>query len=430
MRATAVVCSAAAALALDDGLAVSPPMGWRSWNQFGLDITQEIVEAQYAVLAAKREYGGKTTSLAEVGYKHAAIDDGWQNCSSGPGGKGFHNASGFPNVNLTRFPDMAGMCAKAKSLGIAPGWYENNCHCSDHKYGTYQGLVDAVATFGFQGLKMDRAGLMMNATLLSSMLNASGLRVLQENNDAKAHRDAAGNLVCPMHFFRTGADIRPTYGSLINGMYSARKYNEGNLTGPGCWAHADMLSVGVTHSTPPGAKHHCEAPGVDCSLTLTEMRTNFGGWCIISNPLILAMDLTNTTMLDAVWPIVTHEEAIAVNQQWNGDSGRLAAQSNESVSIPNCGAGKACNHAAWILWTKALPPASNGGSRAALFLMNNDKVPRNLTADFSTVSGLGDCGAAGCAVRNVWDRLDLPLAHNITVEVASHDSAFFVVTAN
>jgi hypothetical protein len=130
---------------------------------------------------------------------------------------------------------------------------------------------------GFLGIKMDRAGLMKDAAKLSSMFNATGVRVLQENNDAKAHRDEAGNVICPMHFFRTGIDIRPTHGSVLKGMESVRRYNEQGLTGPGCWAHADMLAVGVTVPQPPGAQHHCATPHTPCTLNVTEMRSNFGG---------------------------------------------------------------------------------------------------------------------------------------------------------
>ena len=66
---------------------------------------------------------GRPTSL--LGYEHAAIDDGWQECNSGPGGVGFHNVSGFPNVNTTSFPSMAVMTAKARSLGLKAGWCES-----------------------------------------------------------------------------------------------------------------------------------------------------------------------------------------------------------------------------------------------------------------------------------------------------------------
>ena len=77
----------------------------------------------------------------------------------------------------------------------------------------------------------------------------------------------------------------------------------GGLSAPGCWAHPDMLSVGVTAPQPPGALHHCAAVGVPCQMNLTEMRTNFGAWCIVSAPLILAMDLRDTAELDYVWSV-------------------------------------------------------------------------------------------------------------------------------
>jgi hypothetical protein len=64
-----------------------------------------------------------------------------------------------------------------------------------------------------------------------------------------------------------------------------------------------MLSVGVTAPQPPGALHHCAAVGVPCQMNLTEMRTNFGAWCIVSAPLILAMDLRDTAELDHVWSV-------------------------------------------------------------------------------------------------------------------------------
>jgi len=81
--------------ALDNGVATSPPMGWRSWNQFGLEINQTMVVQQYRAMV-NRSRGN--TSLLDLGFVHAGIDDGWQACNSGPGGKGFHNASGYPNV--------------------------------------------------------------------------------------------------------------------------------------------------------------------------------------------------------------------------------------------------------------------------------------------------------------------------------------------
>jgi alpha-galactosidase len=430
MRSLLLVASLQRAFTLDDGVALSPPMGWRSWNQFGLDINQTLIEGIYEAIADRsRTVDGKPTSLLDLGYVHASIDDGWQLCNSGPNGHGFHNASGFPNVDPSRFPDMRAMASKAHSLGVKPGWYENNCHCSDHSWGMYSGLAAANTYFGMDGIKMDRAGLMNDATKLAATLNATGRHVLQENNDAKAHRDSDGNVVCPMHMFRTGLDIRPTYGSMLGGMGSVRRYNEGGLTGPGCWAHADMLTVGVTAPQPPGAKHHCESATNPCFMNVTEWRTHFAAWSIISNPLILSMDLRDTKQLDLVWPIVSNRHAINVNQQWFGDSGRLHNESAELVMIPNCGSGSSCKKNQWMVWSKALPPSDGEGSRVAILLMNNGPTRIEVSTNFDGVYGLGLCGAPGCSVREVWTQRKLPDATHTTVALDPHDSEFLIVSS-
>jgi hypothetical protein len=74
----------------------------------------------------------------------------------------------------------------------------------------------------------------------------------------------------------------------------------------------DMLEVGCSHG--PGGE---DDPG----LSFVEARTHFGAWCIVSSPLILSHDTNNDTISDEIWPIISNVEAIAVNQEWAGDSG-------------------------------------------------------------------------------------------------------------
>ena len=91
-----------------------------------------MILAQYEALASKeRTIDGVPTSLCDLGFCDAGIDDGWQACFSGPGGVGFHNETGWPNVNLTRFPDLRALTARARALGLKPGWYGSNDGCSD-----------------------------------------------------------------------------------------------------------------------------------------------------------------------------------------------------------------------------------------------------------------------------------------------------------
>ena len=69
-----LLCSVAS---LDNGLALKPPMGWRSWNCFHGDVSASSVEKIIdAVTSRARKVAGKPTSLADLGYSHVGVDDG------------------------------------------------------------------------------------------------------------------------------------------------------------------------------------------------------------------------------------------------------------------------------------------------------------------------------------------------------------------
>ena len=59
-----------AAQSLDNGLGITPPMGWNSWNHYGCNINESVVK-ETAELLIK-------TGLADKGYKYINIDDCWQ----------------------------------------------------------------------------------------------------------------------------------------------------------------------------------------------------------------------------------------------------------------------------------------------------------------------------------------------------------------
>ena len=98
-------------------------MGWRNWNFYQGEITQEIMEANmHAMVDATRTPLGhsKPASLLELGYTRAGLDDNWQACGTGVDGS-FHAADGTPLINLTRFPSMKSMVATGHSLGLKVG---------------------------------------------------------------------------------------------------------------------------------------------------------------------------------------------------------------------------------------------------------------------------------------------------------------------
>ena len=163
--------SLALASALDDGLALTPPRGWRSWNSMLLNVSQGKVLAQAAALA--REYPDLGPSLLALNYSEVGIDDGWQKCHAGVNGT-FHDANGFAIWDVVKFPDAKAMVREAKTrYGVGIGWYGNNCACAERQghawpwYGGGHPRQDAQMAFdlGFSGIKIDGCGPALNISL-------------------------------------------------------------------------------------------------------------------------------------------------------------------------------------------------------------------------------------------------------------------------
>jgi alpha-galactosidase len=83
------------ALAVDNGLARTPAMGWNSWNYYGCGINEAIVKQIAETIA--------TNGMKEAGYEYVNLDDCWMATS--------RTSSGALVPDPTNFPD--GMAAVA-----------------------------------------------------------------------------------------------------------------------------------------------------------------------------------------------------------------------------------------------------------------------------------------------------------------------------
>jgi alpha-galactosidase len=245
-------------LGLDNGLGVTPPRGWRSWDAFENSINQTKQQSQVdALVSRSRNVDGKLTSLADLGYNRIGLDDAWQDCGKGVNGS-FHDVNGKPLIN-SRFPDMRAMNQYAKSKGIGSGWYLNSCDCCERGKllpdwdVQMNGDVKAVKDLLFDGLKLDSCGPSQHLAEWARLLNASGWPVLVENcfdnasfpfvpsgaddGDEKVIEEA-----CPMNMFRTGGDMRAQWPLMLRRLQTIVPWQR--LSRPGCWAYLDMLEVG------------------------------------------------------------------------------------------------------------------------------------------------------------------------------------------
>ena len=234
---------------------------------------------------------------------------------------------------------------------------------------------------------------------------------------------------CPWNLYRTSGDILAKYASVVGNLRTMNYYANNNLSYPGCWAYPDMLEVGCDHG-----RHGARDPG----LSETEAATHFAAWAIVSSPLILSHDVNNATVMDAVWPIISNREAIAVNQAWAGHSGSAFYRSPNTVTLG------AVNHAA-VQKGMGLPqlaalgptvapqheyyykPLEAGGKRTAVLLMNNGFNAADLRLAFKDIPGVK---CTRCHVRDIWERRDLGNFDGsyLAKGVAPHAAPFLVIT--
>ncbi|MFE7873256.1 alpha-galactosidase, partial [Micromonospora humida] len=84
----AVALRTSPALALNNGVARTPPMGWNSWNTFGCNISEALIRQMTDAMVS--------SGMKDAGYQYVVVDDCWMNPNRDSAG----NLQGDP----TRFP--------------------------------------------------------------------------------------------------------------------------------------------------------------------------------------------------------------------------------------------------------------------------------------------------------------------------------------
>ena len=402
--------------ALEDGLARTPPMGWRSWNCYGGDVDEAKMKKAMDGLVRKRPspWDGSETSLLDLGFSRAGVDDGWQLCGAGYEGS-FHAADGTPLVNASRFPDLGALAAYGHALGLFVDWYDDNCICLDSyklranaswAAAAYAGDVAQVYGAGFDGVKIDNCGDDDGSGFAArvAMIKSSSTAVLVENSNQGSGLGPPRGLPtdadwCDFHMFRTGGDIRPNFDGVVSKLQRVVPFTNTTppISRPGCWAYPDMLEVG-------NFGWDATASAAAKSRAFVESRTHFGLWCVTSSPLILGLDVSDEARVDAVWPILSNVEALRVNQAWAGHPGRLVVDAAE-----------------YQVWAKALSPTS----QAAIVFNRAASGTLNATVPLAAL-GLPERATA----RDVWAGTNASVSGSWAVSsLAPHDAAFVVFSA-
>lgn len=295
-----------------EGLALTPQMGWNSWNKFADKIDENLIRETADALV--------NTGLRDAGYIYLNMDDCWH---------GQRDSLGFIQADENRFPSgIAALAEYCHNRGLKLGIYSDagwqTCGGRPGSYGhEYQDALQ-YARWGIDYLKYDWCSTEnINARgayrLMSEALKAAGRPILFsmcEWGNTQGYEYGA-----PLaHSWRTTGDIWCHFdGILEHGSWHAsgvmqivdineklRKY-----AGPDHWNDPDMLEVGN-------------------GMSVNEDRAHFSLWCMMAAPLILGNDLNNMTT--ETLNIITNREVIAVDQDSLGIQG-MRIEQRDSIEV-------------------------------------------------------------------------------------------------
>jgi alpha-galactosidase len=377
-----------------DDLALTPPMGWNSWNKFACNVDEKLIKEVADALVS--------TGLKDAGYTYINIDDCWH---------GERDAQGFIQPDAKRFP--SGMKALADYIhgkGLKIGIYSDagSQTCGGRPGSRGYEFQDAqrYAEWGIDYLKYDwcnTEGLKAEGAYktITAALRKAGrpmvLSICEWGNDKPWEWGPTVG-----HLWRTTGDIYNCFDCIKDhGTWKAfgtmqimdKQENLRKYAGPGHWNDPDMLEVGN-------------------GMPANEDRAHFTMWAMMAAPLITGNDLRS--MSPATKETLTNREVLAIDQDPLGVQGfRYAAKDSLET------------------WLKPLA----GGKWAVAFL-NRSRKPQPVRFDWQATPitdevAKVELNAAKTTyrLRNPWAKKDVGTTKKpFAATVPSHDVVVLVLT--
>ncbi len=352
-------------IVVGDVFSLTPPLGWNSWNCWGLTVSDQKIRQSADAM--------KSSGLIDHGWSYINIDDGWEDT---------HDRDGniLPNA---KFPNMKGLCNYVHSLGLKIGIYSSpgpkTCGGYEGSYTFEAKDAQNYASWGIDYLKYDWCSYWNIApkATLDQMKNP-----YKEMKHAirKANRDIHYSLCqygmgdvwswgaeVDANSWRTTGDIEDTWESLSTIGFSQGKCSP--WSAPGRWNDPDMLVVGWVGWGP--ALHYTR-------LTSSEQYTHITLWSLLAAPLLIGCDLNQ---LDAfTLNLLTNDEVLAINQD---PLGKQAVQVKKTSE--------------YEIWARDLEDGSK-----AVGLFNKTDKPLNVPVDLKDLKVNGKP-----VMRDLWSQTDL-----------------------
>ena len=370
--------SRALKLVVGDRIALTPPMGWNSWNCFASAVTEKNIRDTIDVL--------DKSGLADHGWAYVNIDDYWQNKPSAKNDETLQGPERNPDGSIAvnkRFGDMKALADYAHSKGLKIGLYSSPGPYTCGKcVGSWKHEWQDAATYaawGFDYLKYDWCSyggvavgsgndrLALPYRLMGEALLAQKRDIVFSLCQYGMGFVSAWGATTGGNCWRTTGDITDTYNSMWTIIH--RQADSWPYARPGAWNDPDMLVVGRLGW---GRLRPTR-------LAPNEQYTHMSLWAVCCSPLLIGCDMTR---MDAFTKsLLTNDEVIETNQDELGAQAAIVDRGPRAE-----------------VWAK---PMSDGSVVFALVNTHRFRKTR-ITADFDSL------GLAGrWKVRDLWAQKDL-----------------------
>jgi alpha-galactosidase len=427
------------------GLAATPPMGWNSWDSYGLTVT----ETQF-----KDNTNWLNAHLKQFGWQYVAVDEGWYITNPESGGKpawsyvidgqgryipavnrfpsanagagfkpladyvhslglkfGIHIIRGIPREAVEKNLPIAGSsfhAAEAADVNDKCRWNPDNYGLKVNAAGQayYDSLAKMYAGWGLDFIKVDCISSPYKddeIRMMSEALRKTGRPIAFSLSPGPTPVAKADDARKWAQMWRISDDFWDDWNSKnpsehfpqsLSGQFQILAAWAPHVEA-GHWPDADMLPIG--HLGPvPGY-----GPVRDTKLTPDEQRTLLTLWSIARSPLILGANLTR--MKDSTTSLLTNPEVIAVDQH-------------------SLGARPVITTDKTVVWVSR--PRKGSGYWIGVFNVSDTEA----TPEY----GWNQLGLTGASYRqrDLWERKDVGSAARLKVTLRPHASVLYEVTAD
>ncbi|MEO7932627.1 MAG: glycoside hydrolase family 27 protein [Chthoniobacterales bacterium] len=415
------------------GVALTPPMGWNSWDAFGTALKETQAKAQADVMADKLlPHGWKIFTVDIQWYEPASIGfeyrkdatltmdaygrllpavEKFPSAADGAGFKpladyihakglkfGIHVMRGIPRQAVKENTPILGSNVRAADIAIT----SNICYWNPDMFGVdaakpggqayYDSIIALYASWGVDFIKVDDLSQPYTDVQLAEVeairraIDKTGRPIVFSTSPGATPLARGEHIAAHANMWRISNDFWDKWPELREQF--KRLHDWTPYRAPGAWPDADMLPLGRIEWNRP------------TRFTPDEQRTMMSLWCIARSPLILGTDMTQLD--EATLALLTNDEVLAVNQASAGNR-----QLFEKGDL--------------IAWVADVPESKD----KYLAVFNTGDAPAPVPVELSAVGFTGRV-----AVRDLWARRTQDdVRSTFAPVIPSHGSALYRLRA-